>query len=296
MTPDESSSLPLEFVPVSLSLRGQVEAIRVACGSTLYVYTFVSLYSWREYERYEICLRDDAFLVKDGLGGDNEYLFPCGGEKGKRELIGALLRREAPVFYSVTDGDRRFLESAYPGRFRFEDCRDEYPYLYDKDGQIAMAGKEYKNLRHQVNLGRGAARTWSFEPLTEGNVGRALALNRRWEESRRGAGPTDAAAVEAALRHFSRLSMWGLLFQADGKDAAYAAGCFITPEIFDICFCKVLDPRCDCFIKWVLYRALPPEVKTVDSEDDMGIAGLRTHKLLRRPKELTRVWKGSLIV
>ena len=74
------------------------------------------------------------------------------------------------------------------------------------------------------------------------------------------------------------------------------AGCFITPEIFDISFCKVLDNRCDCFVKWALYRALPPAVTTVDSEDDMGIAGLRTHKLLRKPKELTRVWKGSLNV
>ena len=43
-------------------------------------------------------------------------------------------------------------------------------------------------------------------------------------------------------------------------------------------------------------RALPPEVKTVDSEDDMGLIGLRKHKLLRKPKDLTRVWKGSSVV
>ena len=85
-----------------------------------------------------------------------------------------------------------------------------------------------------------------------------------------------------------------MLFQADGADIAYVAGSFVTPQIYDINFCKVLDPRCDCYIKWALYAALPTEVKTVDSEEDMGIQGLRTHKLLRQPKELTRVWKGSL--
>ena len=80
---------------------------------------------------------------------------------------------------------------------------------------------------------------------------------------------------------------------ADGEDIAYVLGTFITPEIFDICFCKVLDKRCDYYIKWELYRILPCQVKTVDSEEDMGLEGLRTHKLLRRPKELIRVWKGD---
>lgn len=294
--PYRSETPSLLFTPISISQRKKVEAIRSASGSTLYVYTFTSLFSWREFEQYEICFGDDAFLVKNGAAGENAYLFPCGSPEGKKALIDALLPHRKPVFYSVTDEDRRFLENTYPGRFTFEDCRDEYSYLYDKDEQIAMQGKEFKNLRHQVNLGRASAQKWSFEPLTEGNIARALVLNRRWEEGRSSTDPTDMTAVETALRHFSRLSLWGLLFQADGKDTAYVAGCFISPKIFDISFCKVLNPQCDCFIKWALYRALPPEVKIVDSEDDMGIIGLRTHKLLRRPKVLVRVWKGSLFV
>ena len=84
-----------------------------------------------------------------------------------------------------------------------------------------------------------------------------------------------------------------MLFRADGEDVAYVAGVFVTPQIFDISFCKVLDKECDCFIKWALYCALPADVKTVDSEEDMGLEGLRTHKLLRRPKELVRIWKGK---
>ena len=296
MTSDTPKSSPLKFRPIELGQMERAETIRYASGSDLYVYTFASLFAWREFEKYEICFCDDTFLVKDGAGGANEYLFPCGSRRGQKKLIDALLPYESPVFYSVTDDDKRFLENAYPGRFSFEDCRDEYSYLYDKEAQIAMAGKEYKNLRHQVNLGRAVAKNWSFEPLTDGNVERAQALNLRWAEKRRIDGPTDLVYAETALRHFSRLSLWGLLFQADGKDVAYIAGCFIRPEVFDISFCKVLDPRCDCFIKWALYRALPPEVKTVDSEDDMGLIGLRTHKLLRKPKALTRVWKGILIV
>lgn len=283
----------LQFTPITLPQMDQVEAIRAASGSTLYVYAFASLFVWQEAERYSICLCDDAFLIRHGVRGDNVYMFPCGSDSGKKRLIDALLLEGSPVFSYVSDDDKRFLETEYPGSFDFTAERDDYPYLYDKDEQIAMAGKDFKSLRHQVNLGRALASAWSSEPLQDGNMERALQINRKWADNRSAGDLADTAAAETALRHFSELHLWGLLFQADGEDVAYVAGTFITPEIFDICFCKVLDKQCDCFIKWALYCALPPEVKTVDSEEDMGIAGLRTHKLLRRPKELVRIWKGK---
>ena len=293
MTSDTSNPSSLQFTPITLSQRDQIEAIRAKSGSTLYVYTFASLFAWQVHEGYGICLSRDAFLVKHGVRGENVYLFPCGTDSGKKQLIDTLLREGRPVFSCVSDEDKVFLERTYPGGFRFEACRDDYPYLYDRDEQIAMAGKEFKSLRHQVNLGRAAAQTWTSEPLTAENVERALELNRRWAEARSAEDLADTEAAETALRHFSALRLWGVLFQADGEDVAYVAGSFVTPEIFDISFCKVLDKRCDCFIKWALYSVLPAEVKTVDSEEDMGLAGLRTHKLLRRPKELVRIWKGS---
>ena len=282
------------FSPVLLNQREQVEKIRAISGSTLYLYTFPTLFAWQADEQYEICLLNDAFLVKNGARGACAYLFPCGTDAGKKSLTDALLKREKPVFYFVRDEDRRFLEKEYPGRFVFTSCRDDYPYLYDKDAQIALSGKGYKKLRHQINLGRSAAGEWTLEPMTEENVGRALSLNRQWADARGVGSVADSAAAETALRHFRELSLWGMLFRADGIDVAYVVGSFVTPEIFDISFCKVLDARCDCYIKWALYSALPDIVKTVDSEEDMGIPGLRTHKLLRQPKELTRVWKGSL--
>ena len=270
----------------------RVEAIRSASGSTLYVYSFASLFSWQEQEQYGIHISDDAFLVKYGIRGENVYLFPCGSDAGKRRLIDALMAEGSPSFSYVTDEDRAFLENEYPGKFSFIDCRDDYPYLYDKDEQIALAGKDFKHLRHQVNLGRAVANEWSSEILTAENVERAMTINRKWADAHSDGGPADTAAAEAALRHFSLLRLYGVLFQADGDDVAYVAGIFVTPEIFDISFCKVLDKQCDCYIKWALYCALPPEVKIIDSEEDMGLEGLRTHKLLRRPKELVRIWKG----
>ncbi len=289
-----SAAPPLEFVPITLEQMDRIESIRAASGSSLYVYTFASLFVWQEHEGYSICMAEDAFIVRHGVRGDDVYLFPCGSDSGKKRLIDALLSRSSPSFSYICDGDRRFLESEYPDRFDFCECRDDFPYLYDKDAQIALEGKEFKSLRHQIHLGRNAAREWTAEALCADNIERAISVNRRWADGRLTADLADTDAAENALRHFTALHLWGVLFRADGEDAAYVLGSFVTPEIFDVSFCKVLDKQCDCFIKWMLYRELPPEVKTVDSEEDMGLAGLRTHKMLRRPKELVRIWKGTL--
>lgn len=284
----------LTFTHITISQKEQVEAIRVAFGNTQYVYTFASLFAWQADEGYEICLQDDAFLVKNNAAGDNAYLFPCGTYDGKKRMLDSLINNGCAELYFVSDEDKSFLEAEYPGRFSFKECRNDFSYLYDKDEQIELSGKDYKNLRHQINIGRAVADNWEIEPLCEGNVERALALNSRWAAARNIKSVADTRAAETALRNFDDLAMWGLIFKADGEDTAYIAGSFVTPEIFDVSFCKVLDRRCDCYIKWALYCALPEETKTVDSEEDLGIEGLRTHKLLRRPKELTRVWKGVL--
>ena len=282
----------LAFTPIDLSQMERVEAIRSASGSTLYFYSFVSLFVWQEHERYSICFSEDAFLVKHGVRGDNVYLFPCGSDSGKKRLIDELMKSGSPAFSCISDDDKLFLESEYPGKFSFYECRDDYPYLYDKNEQIALSGKEFKNLRHQIHLGRAAAKEWSSEPLTAENTDRVREITRKWAEGRTAEDSTDLSAIESALNNFESLHMQGVLFQADDRDIAFVLGTYITREIFDICFCKVLDKRCDCFIKWAFYNELPEEVRTVDSEEDMGIEGLRKHKLLRRPKELVRIWKG----
>ena len=42
----------------------RVEAIRAASGSTLYVYSFASLFSWQEHEHYSIHISDDADFIQ----------------------------------------------------------------------------------------------------------------------------------------------------------------------------------------------------------------------------------------
>ena len=291
MSKNTNEAQTLEFSPISLSLKDRIESIRTAFGNTLYVYTFASLFAWQEDEQYEICFYNNAFIIKSGAVGDNAYLFPCGDDGDKKALIDALLEYEKPVFYSVTDEDKLFLEKEYPNSFTLEEYRDEFIYLFDRKDQVELKGKEFKKLRRNINSGRAKADEWITEELTEENIPRALSVNQKWAEKNNIL--ADSLAAKRALENFSQLSMWGLLFKADGEDMAYIAGAFITPEIFDLSFCKVLQKGCDFFVRWAMCEALPQEVRTVDCEEDLGIEGLRINKLSRQPKELVRIWKGS---
>jgi len=290
---DKHMTQPLKFEPVSLLHKERIEKIRNTWGNTLYVFTFASLFAWQADEQYDICFFGNAFIVKNGAVGENAYLFPCGDDSDKKVLIDTLLEYEKPDFYSLTDEDKRFLENEYPNRFVFDEYRDEFIYLYDRKEQVELKGKTFKSLRNHINSGRSKAEIWTVEELSEANMERALEINRKWAEARSDYGLADTVAAGRALEHFSQLNMWGLLFNADGEDSAYIAGSFITPEIFDLCFCKVLNKGCDYFVRWSLCKALPKEVKTIDCEEDLGIEGLRTNKLSRQPKELIRIWKGS---
>ena len=285
---------PLNFYPIQLKDQQRAESIRKQYGNTLYLYTFASLFVWQKDEQYAICFGNDAFLIKNGAEGEHAYLFPCGSDAGKKALIDALLQQETPVFYSVTDEDKAFLESAYPDRFEFVERRNDFIYLFDKDAQIELKGKEYKKQRHQIHIGESSAENWTTEPLTASNIDRAMVINHKWAETKGAYTLADLDAAECALRHFDELSLQGLLFQADGEDTAYVISSYITPHIIDLSFCKGLGERRDFFVRWKYFSSLPQEVKTIDSEEDMGNEGLRINKLARHPSQLIRIWKGSL--
>ncbi len=193
---------PLIFEPISLSLKDRVESVRREFGNTLYVYTFASLYAWQEDEQYEICFCKDAFLVKNGAEGENAFLFPCGSESGKKELLDALLQYKTLDFYCLTDEDKAFLEKEYPDRFEFTESRNEFIYLFDRDAQLALEGKEYKKQRHQINIGKASAKEWKTERLTEANVERAIKINQAWAERSTFLGGVSTSSVSASARFF----------------------------------------------------------------------------------------------
>ena len=83
MTPGFGGATALRFIPITLPMMDRVEKIRAASGSTLYVYTFASMFVWQKAEGYGICISDDAFVVRHGVRGDDVYMFPCGSDGGK---------------------------------------------------------------------------------------------------------------------------------------------------------------------------------------------------------------------
>lgn len=283
----------LTFEKLTLPDKDRLEKIRGISGNSVYTYTFPTLFSWQEEEDYSVCFSDSAFLVKNGARGANAYLAPCGTEDGVCSMMNALFESGSFELSFVSDTDKALLENRFPGRIRFEECRNDFPYLYDRLAQVELAGKQYKKLRHKINHGKDSY-NWEIEEISESNFRSAIEINRVWQ-SATDTQTTDCPAADRALENFRALDMCGFLFRADGKDAGYVLGSFINSSTFDINFCKMLIPETDCYIKWETYRLLPDSVTTVDCEEDMGLEGLRLHKMQRLPKKLETMWKGSFV-
>jgi len=283
----------IEFLQPDFCHQEKIEAIRLASYNRIYTYSFPTLYCWAEEEQYRFSITDGAFLTQNPARGNRAYLAPCGTDEGKKKLVEALLRETSPEFYFLGEQDLDFFNRNFPGSFAFEECPNDASYLFDRSEQLALTGERFKRLRHKVHQSEKQYR-WSVEPITPDNIHRAMKINRIWAEGKENM-KSDLLAATKGLENLEKLHMWGRLFTADGEDVAYILGSFVTPEIFDTNFSKTTLPDIDAYVRWRFFRELPESVTLLDSEEDMGLAGLREHKLRRVPCGMRKVWKGFLI-
>ena len=116
---------------------------------------------------------------------------------------------------------------------------------------------------------------------------------RQWEAGRETAG--DGEVIMTGMDFFEQLGLQGILLSDEEGPKAMAFGSVIAPGIFDLHATKTLMPRIDSYLKWELYRRLPPEVLWINQEEDLDIPGLRTNKEESVPDHMIPLWKGFLI-
>ena len=282
---------PPVFRLLCMEDRADIERIRLACGHALSAHAFASLFLWREAMGLSVCFEEDAFLVRFQAWGEGACFFPCGTEDGKLALLRAAAALERFSLHYIREEDKAFLERHMPGRFRFEEARGDWEYLYRLSDQLALSGGAYKNLRSKVHKGVSLC-CWTVEELNGGALERAAFVVRNWRD---GGPDADRAVALKALEHYGALGLYGILLEnADGPQGV-ALGSLITPDVFDLHVTKALLPNIDSYLKWELFRRLPSRVKWINQEEDLDISGLRTNKLESLPYSITPLWKGTAV-
>lgn len=295
----------LNFSPITLADRPWIHEIFFAAGRPGCEYSFANLLFWTG--KYGGVARVGDFLCQESCyGGKCSYFFPAGA--GDPAPVLEALRRDAEeknvpfILRGVTLADKEVLEALYPGKFRFTELRNTWDYVYPTEKLANLTGKKLQSKRNHINRFVENHPQWHTVMLTADNLSLLDPLLSHWYESHEGESLTaEHHALDLALSHFDQLEMVGLALHDGEKIVAFSMGNRIGPETFDVNFEKAYADIQGAYptINREFARMVAekfPDVRWLNREDDMGLAGLRKAKESYYPDLLVKhkaVWDDA---
>ena len=289
--------LPMNFNRIEPANRVSIEDIRDIYGHHLSSHAFCSLYLWQKALGLSVYLEEDFFVVRCKWKGANCFFFPCGNGQKKEAFISEHMHEKDFKLCYMNAADTDFLCRNFPKRFCITHDRNSYEYVYDKMEVLAMPGGKFAKIRTKLH---GLERKYNLhtEKLTPENRGQAIEIIKVWARNHKRSVSQPFNDADVALQALDQMELLGLLGTVtylDGEPYAVTAGCGISESVFDLCVAKqkAATPGLDYYAKICLYNIIPERFTYINAEEDMGIPGLREHKLEMRPIKLEGIWEGT---
>ena len=259
-------------------------------------YSFANLFLWG---RKKVAEQDGFLLLESQFDRKNVYIFPVGTGDLKTALDAlihdAQMRGICCCLAALTEEECRLVELLYPGKFCFYCDRDSYDYVYAIDDLADLKGRKFQKKRNHLNRFRQEHPEAEILPLDERTRVAAFQLAEQWYHDHCAADPDhdhhlEHDALHRAFAFYPQLGMEGVVLVEKGKILAFAMGSRLNHDTFDIHFEKALDidgayaAINQGFASYL--REKYPDVKWLNREDDMGIAGLRKAKLSYCPHHM----------
>ena len=255
-----------------------------ACAPLSCDYTVGGMFMWRDYYAVGYAIRNGAFCSRmRSVDGEPYYNLPIGPE-------GFLLRD----LVSVT-GERGVVRFATVPEYLLGTIREnnrvvsvsEQPdfadYLYNASDIATFRGRKYNGQRNQINHFLRTAGSWSFEPVTDGNLAavRAFFTERYLAGSGHGAYEEEEnRKVLEVLDHYALYGMQGGVLYMNGAVVGFS----LCESVGRTLFTHV--EKADRSVKGA-YQMLAQRSAAafagertvfINREEDMGDPGLRESK------------------
>ena len=293
--------MPLEFEALSFSQKDAIDALTASYGEGSCQHSFVTMYTLREKYGDMTCIRDGVLYVrreKFCTGDLSVCLIPLGAAE-LFQSVGLLLedahRRGTRLrFFTVTEAAARALETAFPGKFSYEENRDYAEYIYDAQLLGEMAGpalaKKRSNLRRFYKSCPGELETKALTPALFPEV---YAFLEEWmaqnvEDHDAEALRRERKSIEMQLSHFESFRLRGVAVCIDGALRGFAYGTPLSEQVFDGLVMK--GDRRIRQLGVLLYREMARccGCRYLNAEEDLGVPGLRESKLSYHPERLLK--------
>lgn len=284
--------MTLNFHPLSLSDREPVQAVSLQAGRRNCNYTFANLVGWQFLFDTEVCVFDDAVILRYMFKGEQAYMV-CRATEVPRELIEALLEDSQGKLTIIGQEDSQaqaLLEQCSTFTIEVEPVRDQYNYIYRRDSLAMLHGRHLNAKRNHINRFCAEHPDFEYRPLTPELFDECRHLAEMWREEKQPSETITAErrVMETIFSHWEALGMMGGTVYVDQTMVAFTYGAAVTADTFDICVEKANRHVEGAFaiINQQFAQHLPEHYIFLNREEDMGLPGLRQAKLSYHPEVL----------
>ena len=288
----------LHFHQLTLSDREAVQAVTLNAGRRNCNYTFANLVGWQFWYYTEVCVLDDAVVLRYTHEGERAYMV-CTAKDISKELLDTLLDDSQGNLTIIGLEDNQvthLLTFNFQLLTKIEPVRNQYDYIYRRIDLAELHGSHLNAKRNHIHRFRTEHPDFKYRQLTPELFDECRCLTEVWQEEKNEnqnenenkAIDAEKQVMETIFSNWDELGMIGGSIFVDGKMVAFTYGAAVTTDTIDICVEKA-DRRIEgafAIINQQFAEHLPEQFVYLNREEDMGIPGLRQAKLSYHPEIL----------
>ena len=295
-----------ELHPVTLADKAWIDPIVLAEDSPSADYNFGNIFLWDETYRQQVGRLDGRLIVLPGYAPEPFFAWPIGsGDVGPvLDEMRAYARAQGfpLVLRGATAAHLPLVRAMYGDDCAIEAERDLWDYLYAAEKLDTLSGKHLHGKRNHIHRFE-QENAWRFTPLTAEAIPPCRRMLDRWMETC-GEDESDGIedeyrAIQRAFTYFEPLGLDGGVLWVDDEPVAFSIGEMTAADTFDAHFEKAYAsvngayPMINReFVRYI--RAIHPQVRWINREDDTGRPSLRQSKLSYHPDGMVEKYKVVL--
>lgn len=260
--------------------------------------SFATMICWSEYAHYRFVNIGDAVVISSEIDGDLSFRGPF-GEYDDSLLISTLnlAKKYGNDFaYEIFDKKTMLRVLKYISKDVMIQERDFFDYVYLTDNLAGLSGKNFQNIRKQINKFRNNCSYETKEISTEhlDQIHEFLVKWCEWKKcDQKKVLNYEMDATTFAVNHFRELELSGIILKNEDDIIAMAIYEELNPETIVVHFEKGL-PKCRGSYKVInneTAKAVMGRYKFINRESDLGAAGLREAKMRYHPDHFSKVYR-----
>lgn len=282
----------LDFKDVEYSHIPLLKEYTMKAGTRNCSFALSNIFYWNFKCKLKFAIVDEVLVyrcLREGSAGYSPVEFP-------EDLVRFVETLEADAqanhttmhLHNLTEAMIARLEETFPGRYEYDNSRDESDYVYEVKGLATLAGTKYHKKKNHVNKFKKTFE-FTYEEVCSENIEECRTMKDLWKETRTSDDMAslekEVAILDKALDHYTEFGFTGGLIRIDGEVKAFTFGEAVGEDTFVSHFEKAFDdiPGLYQAINQQFAEHSLSDFTYVNREEDMGIEGLRKAKTSYQP-------------